>query len=771
VPSPTAQTDGAGAFIDSGSPVFIRCVFSHNTILPYTDVGAGGAGVAMRNSSATFQECTFEENLAIGYDGYGYGGAVLICEGAPQFTTCTFQNNSVGGAGCAGGAVASTLSDFVLTECTFVGNHAIYAADTVRAMNSAGGAVYCIEHGHPTMADCLFEGNSASEGGAVHLDGDGEATVIGCTFLANEATDIGRGGAVYNSSNCTGNLDGCRFLGNTANGWGGALYAKGAPTVVSCLFSGNSAVRGAGIYAEIYALPVVVNCTFSNNVAAEEGGAFCSIVGTTRFSNCILWGNAPQEIRSDTGGLQIDHSDVQGLGLSSQGNIDANPRFQDPLGADAIAGTLDDDLRLSAGSPCLDAGDDAALPAFATTDLDGLERVVGGRVDMGAYEFSGPLRYYVDAATGDDDNGGWGPREAFATIQRGIRAASEGYTVLVMPGVYTEEINFAGKAITVSGENGGAILEAPGGYAVSCYTAERSTSVLKNFVVRNSDVGIFVAGAMPTIRNVTVTGNEFGIASYAGGNPDISNCILWDNIDGDLFGCTATYSCVQQGVEGEGNIREDPLFADPEAGDYHLLSERGRFVPAHALWAFDTRTSPCVDTGDPKLDPGAERMPNGGRINMGAFGGTPQASMSEWPLAGDLNRDRRVDFADLAILLDQWLEELPAVSAGATDTSSLQPNPARWAIDGQPREVHGGGGVFDYYVEMTAAEVVSLYGPVEYFFDCRQLSGYDSGWQTARTHKVLVGRSSQGLEFRVRARDQAGNMTDWSEWAIALPAS
>ena len=36
VPSPTAQTDGAGAFIDSGSPVFIRCVFSHNTILPYT---------------------------------------------------------------------------------------------------------------------------------------------------------------------------------------------------------------------------------------------------------------------------------------------------------------------------------------------------------------------------------------------------------------------------------------------------------------------------------------------------------------------------------------------------------------------------------------------------------------------------------------------------------------------------------------------------------------------------------------------------------------
>lgn len=776
VPSPTAQTDGAGAFIDSGSPMFIRCVFSRNTILPYTNVGAGGAGVATHNSSATFQECTFEENLAIGYDGYGYGGAVLVHEGAPQFINCTFLNNAAGGAAgpCAGGAVTSVQSDCALAECSFVGNRVM--ASTGRTTDSLGGAVYCSDYGHPTMADCLFEGNSARQGGAVYLDGDCEPNVIGCTFLANEATDNGRGGAVYNSSNCAGNFDGCRFLGNAADDWGGAVLAKGAPTVVSCLFSGNSAARGAGIYAEVNAVPMVINCTFSNNVAAEEGGAFCSIVGTTRFSNCILWGNAPQEIRSDTGGLQIDHSNVQGLGLSSQGNVDANPRFQDPLGADAIAGTLDDDLRLSAGSPCLDTGDDTALPAFATTDLDGLERVVGGRVDMGAYEFSGPLRYYVDAATGDDNNGGWGPREAFATIQRGIRAASEGYTVLVMPGVYTEEINFAGKAITVSGENGGAILEAPGGYAVSCYTAERSTSVLRNFVVRNSDVGIFVAGAMPTIRNVTVTGNEFGIASYAGGNPDISNCILWDNIDGDLFGCTATYSCVQQGVEGEGNIREDPLFADPEAGDYHLLSERGRFVPAHALWAFDAKTSPCVDAGDPTLDPGAERMPNGGRINMGAFGGTPQASMSEWPLAGDLNRDRRVDFADLAILLDQWLEELPAVGTGATDTSSLQPKPVRWAIDGQPREVHGGGGVFDYYVEMTAAEVVSPHGPVEYFFDCQISSelfpfGYDSGWQTARTYKVLVGRSGQGLRFRVRARDRAGNMTDWCEWAMALLAN
>ena len=162
-------------------------------------------------------------------------------------------------------------------------------------------------------------------------------------------------------------------------------------------------------------------------------------------------------------------------------------------------------------------------------------------------------------------------------------------------------------------------------------------------------------------------------------------------------------------------------------------------------------------------------MPNGGRINMGAFGGTPEASMSEWPLAADLNRDGRVDFTDMAIFLDQWLEELPMVSEAATGPNPLQPNPPRWEIDGQPHETYGGAGAFDYYVEMTAEEVVSPYGPVEYFFDCDTYTdlspnGADSGWQAARNYKIQVGRRGQELRFRVRARDQANHTTEWSDW-------
>jgi len=102
-----------------------------------------------------------------------------------------------------------------------------------------------------------------------------------------------------------------------------------------------------------------------------------------------------------------------------------------------------------------------------------------------------------------------------------------------------------------------------------------------------------------------------------------------------------------------------PLFADADNGDYHLLSERGRYRATTDEWILDDVTSPCIDGGDPSVKPSNERMPNGGRINMGAYGNTDYASMSEWPIKGDVNNDGRFNFVDIAILLDEWLQELP----------------------------------------------------------------------------------------------------------------
>ena len=90
-----------------------------------------------------------------------------------------------------------------------------------------------------------------------------------------------------------------------------------------------------------------------------------------RLINCILWDDSPDEISGGT--PDITYSDVMG-GWIGTGNINADPLFADV------------DLRLSAGSPCIDAGDNSAVPPGVITDLDGYPRIVNDVVDMGAYE-------------------------------------------------------------------------------------------------------------------------------------------------------------------------------------------------------------------------------------------------------------------------------------------------------------------------------------------------------------------------------------------------
>ncbi|MCK4624589.1 MAG: hypothetical protein KAV00_04705, partial [Phycisphaerae bacterium] len=82
---------------------------------------------------------------------------------------------------------------------------------------------------------------------------------------------------------------------------------------------------------------------------------------------------------------------------------------------------------------------------------------------------------------------------------------------------------------------------------------------------------------------------------------------------------------------GTGNISKDPLLADPANGDFHLKSVAGRWNPATETWVKDTLHSPCIDVGRPTDDFSNEPNPNGGRINMGAYGNTNEASKSIVP--------------------------------------------------------------------------------------------------------------------------------------------
>jgi len=277
---------------------------------------------------------------------------------------------------------------------------------------------------------------------------------------------------------------------------------------------------------------------------------------------------------------------------------------------------------------------------------------------------------YVDAVHGDDNNDGLRLATAFATIRKGIDAAADGEVVLVYPGLYLEEINFLGKTITVQGvaasPAGVPVIWNPGDFAVSFYSGEGPGSILKNFIIRDSFMGVFIADCSPAISNLTIVNNKYGIEAYGNSEPEISNTILWNNTDSDLFGCRARYSCVERG--GEGNISADPLFVDPDNDDYHIRSWRGRYWPEHDIWVLDKVTSPCVDGGDLHADTLNEPMPHGGRINIGAYGGTTEASLSPneqpSPLSGKASNPYPADGAvdvDGDVTLT-WTAGLNAVS-------------------------------------------------------------------------------------------------------------
>ena len=120
---------------------------------------------------------------------------------------------------------------------------------------------------------------------------------------------------------------------------------------------------------------------------------------------------------------------------------------------------------------------------------------------------------------------------------------------------------------------------------------------------------------------------------------------------------------------GIGNADSDPLFADCGrwegaayvCGDYHLKSRYGRWSPAAdggaGGWVCDDVTSPCINAGDPASDYSQEPEPNGGRVNMGAYGNTPEASKGKWILPGDANHDSMVNVLDLIVIRSLFMHD------------------------------------------------------------------------------------------------------------------
>ncbi len=198
--------------------------------------------------------------------------------------------------------------------------------------------------------------------------------------------------------------------------------------------------------------------------------------------------------------------------------------------------------------------------------------------------------------------------------------------------------------------------------AISCVGSSPTISncliVGNRAIDPNGGGAAFCLDSNAVFKNCTFSGNYGGLQSAGlliyDSNVTIVNSILWGNyaevsvVSGSLP--SIIYSDIQGGWPGTGDMDEPPFFAepgywaridtpdvqaepsDPDAvwidGDYHLLSEFGRCLPGQGEWVLDEVTSVCIDSGHPSNSFGEELSPNGGLINMGAYGGTPQASVS-----------------------------------------------------------------------------------------------------------------------------------------------
>jgi hypothetical protein len=420
-------------------------------------------------------------------------------------------------------------------------------------------------------------------------------------------------------ANCV--LAGLTITGGNTSADGGGIYCiSSSPTVTNCTITGNTADYGGGMYND-ESNPTLTNCTFSGNSAGSEGGGMYSDwdSGPT-LTNCTFSGNSAV----DGGGMYNDDSNLVLAGCTFSGNSAED------------GGAMYNEQSSLALTECV----------------------------------------FIGNLAGDDGGGMYNNRCSLSLTK----------------------CMFIGNSAQWDG--GGICNDHTSPELTNCIFSGNSADVKGGGMYSDWD-------SSPSLVNCTFTSNFAGskgggVCNYRG-SPILTNCILWGNTASNgsqialNYNCTlsVSYSNVQDGkamayiqnstlVWGVGNIDADPCFVTPGYwddngtpgnpdddfwvdGDYHLKSEGWRWDSDANQWTWDDVTSRCIDAGNPGTplgeellyvpdDPENEEGENL-RINMGAFGGTAEASMPpyDWAILGDLTNDGIVNFADLAHQAENWL--------------------------------------------------------------------------------------------------------------------
>ncbi|MFW6154577.1 MAG: choice-of-anchor Q domain-containing protein [Planctomycetota bacterium] len=323
-----------------------------------------GGGIDNNRSMLSLSNVTIRGNTAADDSSYDVarGGGIFNGPGAIlRLSDVTLADNTAE----EGGGIYNDGIQTSGTDVTFTGNTA--------GLN--GGGLYNTDR-PMVLSDALFTNNTAGAGGGLYND-TGDVTLRRTTFVANTAT--AEGGGLYNANAPMAVTDSV-FRANTADIGGGVFnrWLIHPMTMTNTLVIGNAARSSGGIKSGAM---VLTNVTVADNTASSFGG-----IGNGSelvMNNSIVALNSADD----------QYPNLWDVPAGANNLIGVDPGFVDAAGGD---------YRLATDSAAIDAGDASLLPADdhdldadgdtaepVPVDLDGNRRVVGGGVDIGAFEYQG----------------------------------------------------------------------------------------------------------------------------------------------------------------------------------------------------------------------------------------------------------------------------------------------------------------------------------------------------------------------------------------------
>ncbi len=663
---------GGAIHVERSSPRITRCVIRAH--ISYS-TNPGDAGIYCVNASnPTIQECTFAENYGpgiwceqsshptirdnlfvanarggvmcgsgsspviegntiIGAPG-GYGSGIEVRDFSNAWI---YGNTIVGNSAARGGGIAVNYADPVIRGNTLVGNVASSGFG-----DHGGGGIWC-QDSHAVIDSNRFEGNRATgslpEGGAVFCKYQGP-TITRNTFVDNVAQDtvgylfaIGRGGAIFiQLSNPV--IGGGPGLGNT--------------------FSGNFAVVGADLYwtssfAEAQHAPIASEAHHPSEFVTAAPVAASALNGVSidatfnhfRVYPVTAYYATPLSafnLSDGTGDVAPFAEDAYVSPTGDDGNTGTSPdsplrTIQSALSRMLTTSGTPHAVHVAAGtySPSL-TGERFPVPMPSYASLRGAgsrESILDAEGTATVVVLDGVTDVTISGLRMQGGRAGAGGgvfcrASACSLLDNAIR----GNTASLGGGIYCTQ---GGAAIVANNQIVMNRASGPSGYARvgGGLTANDHANVeLTNNVIALNIAGEQGGGLViwnqSTARMVNNT-VAFNLANVNGGalnifdSPvEIRNSILHSNVSGvggQISGAApnVTYSNVEGGWPGTGNLNVDPLF--DEAAFLHL-------GPG----------SPCIDAGDPTATendpedpslPGMARLPALGTVcnDMGAFGG------------------------------------------------------------------------------------------------------------------------------------------------------